>query len=177
MQKHRLSTAALWETLPRRKIRLIENNARCCHLKKLTGKGTLRQVFICLGPTPLLVASKHTVDWLADSYHKAGWLIPYSGLTHPSIPFFWFFSFSYSSSWMQYKCMKIPYILPADWVILIYRQVPFCYVFSLGVYCCQLPSPASFFLYPNVLSHLLKDTLLCRWFRFAQLAKGKKFRP
>ncbi len=30
----------------RRKIRIIEVNAKCCHLKKLTCKGTLRQVFI-----------------------------------------------------------------------------------------------------------------------------------
>ncbi len=40
-----------------RKIRLIEGNANCCHLKKLTCKGTLLQVFICLRPrtpcTPL----------------------------------------------------------------------------------------------------------------------------
>ncbi len=28
-----------------RKIRLIEGNAKCRHLKKLTFKGTLRQVF------------------------------------------------------------------------------------------------------------------------------------
>jgi hypothetical protein len=33
----------------RRKIRHVEGNAKCCHLKKLT-KGTLRQVFICLRP-------------------------------------------------------------------------------------------------------------------------------
>jgi hypothetical protein len=25
--------------------------------------------------------------------------------------------------------------------------------------------------------HVLNLSLLCRWFRFAQLAKGKKFRP
>ncbi len=31
-----------------RNIRLIEGNAKCRHLKKLTYKGTLRQVFICL---------------------------------------------------------------------------------------------------------------------------------
>jgi hypothetical protein len=30
----------------RRKIRLIEGNAKCGHLKKLTYNGTLRQVFI-----------------------------------------------------------------------------------------------------------------------------------
>ncbi len=34
----------------RRKIRLIETNAKCRHLKKLTCKGTLRHVFICLRP-------------------------------------------------------------------------------------------------------------------------------
>ncbi len=36
----------------RRKIRLIESNAKC--LKKLKCKGTLRLVFICLWPPPLL---------------------------------------------------------------------------------------------------------------------------
>jgi hypothetical protein len=30
------------------KIRLIDGNAKCRRLKKLTCKGTLRQVFICL---------------------------------------------------------------------------------------------------------------------------------
>jgi hypothetical protein len=43
--------------LSRRKIRLIEGKAKCRHLKILTCKGTLRQVFICLRPrtpyTPL----------------------------------------------------------------------------------------------------------------------------
>ncbi len=33
-----------------RKIRLKEGNAKCHHLKKLTCKGTLRLVFICLRP-------------------------------------------------------------------------------------------------------------------------------
>jgi hypothetical protein len=37
-----------------RKIRLIESNAKCRHLKKVTWKGTLRQLFICLRPPPLL---------------------------------------------------------------------------------------------------------------------------
>ncbi len=37
----------------RRKIRLIENNAKCRYLKKLTCKGTLRQVFYLYeSPTP-----------------------------------------------------------------------------------------------------------------------------
>jgi hypothetical protein len=44
----------------RRKIWLIEGNAKCCHLKKLTCKGTLRQVFICLRPRTLYPPS-HTV--------------------------------------------------------------------------------------------------------------------
>ncbi len=38
------------ESRDRMKIRLIEVKAKCCHLKKLTCKGTLRQVFICLRP-------------------------------------------------------------------------------------------------------------------------------
>jgi hypothetical protein len=38
----------------RRKIRLKESNAKCRHLKKLTCKGSLKQVFICLRP-PLLL--------------------------------------------------------------------------------------------------------------------------
>ncbi len=38
-------------SLSRRKIRLIEGNAKCRHLKKLTCKGTLRQlIIICLRP-------------------------------------------------------------------------------------------------------------------------------
>ncbi len=49
-------------TMHRRKIRLIEGNAKCRHLKKWTFKGTLQQVFICMRarkpyPPPLL----HTV--------------------------------------------------------------------------------------------------------------------
>jgi hypothetical protein len=32
----------------RRRTRLIESNAKCCHLKNLTYKRTLQQVFICL---------------------------------------------------------------------------------------------------------------------------------
>jgi hypothetical protein len=38
----------------RRKIKLIEDNVKCRHPKKLTCKGTLRQVFIRLKPPPLL---------------------------------------------------------------------------------------------------------------------------
>jgi hypothetical protein len=35
-------------------INYIDIKAKCCHLKKLTCKGTLRQLFICLRPPPLL---------------------------------------------------------------------------------------------------------------------------
>ncbi len=42
-----LSVQALY-----RKIRLIEGNVKCRHLKKLTCKGTLRQLFICVRPKP-----------------------------------------------------------------------------------------------------------------------------
>jgi hypothetical protein len=41
------------EGVVRRKIRLIEGNAECRHLKTLTCRGTLRQVFICLRPRTL----------------------------------------------------------------------------------------------------------------------------
>ncbi len=44
-------------TYSHRKIKLVEGNAKCLHpikLKKLTCKGTLRQLFICLRPPPLL---------------------------------------------------------------------------------------------------------------------------
>jgi hypothetical protein len=37
---------------PRRNIRLIEGKTKCRHLNKLTLKGTLRHVFICLRPKP-----------------------------------------------------------------------------------------------------------------------------
>ncbi len=46
----------------RRKIRLLEGNAKYRHLKKLTCKVTLRQVFICLRPrTPCPPPILHTV--------------------------------------------------------------------------------------------------------------------
>jgi hypothetical protein len=37
------------------RIRLIESNAKCRRLNKLTSKGTLRQIFICRRPPPLRV--------------------------------------------------------------------------------------------------------------------------
>jgi hypothetical protein len=42
------------EGFQRRKIGLVESNDKCSYLTKLTCKGTLRQVFICLRPPPLL---------------------------------------------------------------------------------------------------------------------------
>jgi hypothetical protein len=35
-------------------IKYINTKAKCCHLKKFTCKGILRQVFICLRPPPLV---------------------------------------------------------------------------------------------------------------------------
>jgi hypothetical protein len=49
------------DAIHRRKIRLIEGNAKCRHLKKLTCKGTLRQVFICLRPRTPYPTPLHTV--------------------------------------------------------------------------------------------------------------------
>ncbi len=51
----------LADSAPRRKIRLIEGNARCRHLKILTCKGTLRHVFICLRPRTQYHPPLHTV--------------------------------------------------------------------------------------------------------------------
>ncbi len=53
------------ESLVRRKIILIEGNSKCRHLKKLTCKETLRQVFICLRPrTPYTPPPLHTASIL-----------------------------------------------------------------------------------------------------------------
>jgi hypothetical protein len=56
----------------RRNMRLIEGNEKCRHLKKLTCKRTLRQVFICLRtrttPPPLL----HTVYMYTYSHRGGG---------------------------------------------------------------------------------------------------------
>ncbi len=38
--------------IPRSRIRRIEGNAKCRHLKKLIGTGTLRQIFIFLRTKP-----------------------------------------------------------------------------------------------------------------------------
>ena len=44
----------LFVYFPCKKIRLIESNVKCRHLKKITCKGTLRQVLICVRFPPLL---------------------------------------------------------------------------------------------------------------------------
>jgi hypothetical protein len=43
-----------FDCLTRRMIRLIDSNVKCRYLIKLTCKGTLQQVFICLKPPPIL---------------------------------------------------------------------------------------------------------------------------
>jgi hypothetical protein len=42
----------LKQRVERRKIRLIEGNAKCCHLKKLTSKGTAAGVYLPRTPYP-----------------------------------------------------------------------------------------------------------------------------
>ncbi len=67
-----------------RKIRLIEGNAKCHHLKELTCNGTLRQVFICLMPRTPNPPSLHTVYVYTELYtysHRKkrgerGWVEP-----------------------------------------------------------------------------------------------------
>ncbi len=53
----------------RRKMRLIESYAKCRNLKKLTCKGTLRQMFyLSETPSPPMTSLLHTVYVLSDSY-------------------------------------------------------------------------------------------------------------
>ncbi len=58
----------------RRKIRLIEGNAKSCHLKKFTSTGILRQVFICLRPiTPYPSPSDTLYTFIQYNYlHREG---------------------------------------------------------------------------------------------------------
>jgi hypothetical protein len=47
----------------RRRIRLIEGNTKCRHLKKITFKGTLKHVFICLrNRAPYSLPPLHTLN-------------------------------------------------------------------------------------------------------------------
>ncbi len=62
--------------MDRRKSKLIEGNAKCRHPKKLTCKGTLRQVFICLRPrTPHQPPPLHTVYVYTSSHRDGGGVI------------------------------------------------------------------------------------------------------
>jgi hypothetical protein len=49
------------ETPERRKVRVIEDNGTCRHLKNLICKGTLRQVFICLPPRTPYPSAPYTL--------------------------------------------------------------------------------------------------------------------
>ncbi len=52
----------------RRKMRLMESNAKCRHLKKMTCKGTLQKVFICLKPhSPSLGFWGFCMGWSSNS--------------------------------------------------------------------------------------------------------------
>jgi hypothetical protein len=68
-------------------INYKDSKAKCRHLKKLTCKGTLRQVFICLRPPPLLrhhtpppytlyTCILYTYSHREGEVHKAGSKIP-----------------------------------------------------------------------------------------------------
>ncbi len=52
----------------RRKIKLIDSNAKCRYLKKLTCKGALRHVFICLRPPPFLLVRKRVLQYTPAEY-------------------------------------------------------------------------------------------------------------
>ncbi len=56
------------EGIGRRKIRLIEGNAKCRRLKELTSKGTLRQGFICLKPRTPYPPSTHCIPVYKYTY-------------------------------------------------------------------------------------------------------------
>ncbi len=57
----------------RRKIKIIEGNAKCRRLNKLTSKGTLQQVFVCPRPrTPDLPPLTHCVRKYSTYSHREG---------------------------------------------------------------------------------------------------------
>ncbi len=78
----------------RRKLRLIEGNAKCRHLNKLICKGTLRQVFICLRPRtpeapiyppppqPLHTVYVHTVYSILIHTGKGGGVLTRGATVH-----------------------------------------------------------------------------------------------
>ncbi len=64
------------ERVVRRKIRLIEGNAECHHLKRLTCRGTWREVFLSVwGPEPHAPPLKHCTRVYSILIHtgKVGW--------------------------------------------------------------------------------------------------------
>ncbi len=80
------SASRNWLVCRRRKIRLIEGSAKCRHLKKITSKGTLRQVFICLRPKipyrpppPLHAVSVYTVYLFTQGRGVGGWRVEPEG--------------------------------------------------------------------------------------------------
>jgi hypothetical protein len=79
----------LVHTPERRKIRLIEGNAKCCRLKKLTWKETLRQVLIRLffEQLVMLVFSTQLFELL------------------PVLPSLWF-----NCPSLPHPCVKVKYI-------------------------------------------------------------------
>jgi hypothetical protein len=54
----------------RRKLRIIEVNEKCRHLKKFTCKGTLLQMFTCLGPETPYPPLTHCI--LYNYSHREG---------------------------------------------------------------------------------------------------------
>ncbi len=56
-----MSDFGLWKGLKCRKLRNIESSAKWRHLKKLTSKGTLRQVFTCLRSRTLHTPHLHII--------------------------------------------------------------------------------------------------------------------
>ncbi len=76
-----VSSLPTWDLQNRRKMRLIESNAKFRYLNKLTCKGTLRQVLICLSPPPppprllfvsnsLMLAFKNALKKLKAKNHE-----------------------------------------------------------------------------------------------------------
>ena len=79
----------------RRKIRLIEGNAKCRHLNKFTSKGTFRHVFICLRPRTR-----------GDIWRWASFVLALSGHSVFKINLF-----TVSKKWERVKIVKVSYNL------------------------------------------------------------------
>jgi hypothetical protein len=100
----------------RRRTRLIESDAKCRHLKKLTCKGTLQQVFICLrlriSPPPLHIVYVNTVYLFTDGRGGGGELSLREGQRRNS-----------SQSWVE-KANMIDCISSLSTLINTCRKVP-----------------------------------------------------